>query len=603
MTEIQISRIEKRLRKIEDNVVDIKDHYEEMDNNLEDIYETINNLKSLDTKSDTDSDTESHSSHQSSSKTHNDKQNEKPNEQHILKMIKQITNTNTNTNTLDQSIIKKILLFHNKLVESQKQLSEQAIYEHIKYFIEQSENQKDTILDNINIISNLSDVKIPRLFKILNSSLDAYHKKLALHKLQLLETMQKTDSEYFKLSQWLDIFLQIPFNIYKTPAYQIDIPLEIQDTPDTQDTPNTTGTYLLNSRKHLDTIIYGQEHTKQHIIEILARMIRNPKTTGSVFAIYGEAGTGKTTLIKEGLSHIFGLPFIFISLGGAQDRTTLSGSNYVYEGSSCGKIIQSLNQSRCMNPIFYFDELDKVSETDKGNEIINLLVHLTDYTQNGHFMDDYMDGIAIDLSRATFVFSFNNKDKISPILLDRMEIIKFKSYSVEEKMIIARQYLIPNVVYNVFNDKNIKVILSDKNLRKIVAYNDNTKYKNIIHKLKSRIKLGKIMKNCSRYKKQYIGNYNGYGNRYLNGNMYGNMYGTVNRGGVRYIKKLLERIISRINVDMMMNTSMIVKKNANNNGKKNDNNGNKDGNKKKRNSNSNEIIINDNIVDEIINKY
>ena len=181
-------------------------------------------------------------------------------------------------------------------------------------------------------------------------------------------------------------------------------------------------------------------------------MITNPKTMGSVFAIHGEAGTGKTTLIKEGLSQVFGLPFVFISLGGAQDRTFLSGSNYVYEGSNCGKIIQSLKQAKCMNPIFYFDELDKVSQTEKGQEIMNLLIHLTDYTQNSHFLDDYMDGITVDLSRATFIFSFNDKNLISPILLDRMELIRFKSYSSAQKIHIARAYLLPSVVKNVLNN-------------------------------------------------------------------------------------------------------------------------------------------------------
>jgi hypothetical protein len=271
-------------------------------------------------------------------------------------------------------------------------------------------------------------------------------------------------------------------------------------------------------------------------------MIRNPKTLGSVFAIYGEAGTGKTTLIKDGLSHVFGLPFIFISLGGAQDRATLAGSNYVYEGSSCGKIIQSLKQSQCMNPIFYFDELDKTSGTEKGNEIINLLIHLTDYTQNSHFMDDYMDGIAIDLSRATFIFSFNNKNKVSPILLDRMEIIKFKSYSNEEKMVIARDFLLPSVVKNVFNDSSIKFVISDENMSKIVCRcgGPSSQYplvpagSFVKKRFKNKyLKLGKIMKNVSRRKKE----------NKISGNSNSN-------GGVRYIKKILERIVSRFNLQL-----------------------------------------------------
>ena len=514
MSKIIISRIEKRLKKVETKVSEIKDNYEEMDNNLEDIYDTINNLNTNDSR--------------------HTKKNDSRDEKKIIKFIE---NANQNANQNTNNNAKDITIFYNKLIQNQPQLSDDSVKEHINYFIKQTETQRQLIIDNLEKVYELTDSKTPRIFKILNSTLDAYHKKIALNKLQILETMQKSDSEYFKISQWLDTFLEIPFNTYKIPSY-----MDVQIT-------SNPAKYLTDSRQHLDKVIYGQDQTKQHIVEILARMIRNPKTMGSVFAIYGEAGTGKTTLIKDGLSHIFGLPFIFISLGGAQDRATLAGSNYVYEGSSCGKIIQSLKQSQCMNPIFYFDELDKTSGTEKGNEIINLLIHLTDYTQNSHFMDDYMDGIAIDLSRATFIFSFNDKNKVSPILLDRMEIIKFKSYSNKEKMVIAKNFLLPNVIKNVFNDDNINIVISDKNMERIISfgYGDQNNQINNYHQRifnknnfnKKNIKLGKIMKNVSRKKYKY---------KCKSKNK--NKSKSKSIGGVRYIKKILEKIVSRINLQL-----------------------------------------------------
>ena len=139
----------------------------------------------------------------------------------------------------------------------------------------------------------------------------------------------------------------------------------------------------------------------------MAQQIRNPSCQGGVIALYGPPGTGKTELIKKGIAKAMDKPFIFISLGGAQDSSYLDGHSFTYEGSIYGRIAQALIDAKCMNPIIYFDELDKVSNTDKGQEIINVLIHLTDYTQNSHFMDDYMDGIVVDLSRATFIFSFN----------------------------------------------------------------------------------------------------------------------------------------------------------------------------------------------------
>ena len=506
-----LCRIEKRLRKVESKIADVKDQYEETNSNIEDLYDTVNNLKSPDSYNKYTISSSSTSSSSSSSSTN-----------HSTKKLKKINNNNP---LLDQT---QISTFINHLTINQPQLNTQELDTHTNYYINLPDNERSIMLDKIKDIEKLTTTNEPKFFKIINSTLDTYYKKIALCKLQTIETMKQKDtsaSDYFKLSQWLDTFLEIPFNIYKTPSY-MDINITINNSNASQ--------YLLDSRQHLDTVIYGQDKTKQHIIEILARMIQNPKTLGSVFAIYGEAGTGKTTLIKDGLSHIFGLPFIFISLGGAQDRATLAGSNYVYEGSTCGKIIQSLKQSQCMNPIFYFDELDKTSGTEKGMEIINLLIHLTDYTQNSHFMDDYMDGIAVNLSRATFIFSFNDKSKISPILLDRMEIIKFNSYSDKEKIVIARDFLLPSVVKNVFNDDNIKVVISDENLKRVVcSYRGLMKKRLVI----SRCKFGKIMKKVSSVR-------NGF---FRNG---GIKNVGVRNGGVRYIKKILERIVSRVNLQL-----------------------------------------------------
>ena len=425
--------------------------------------------------------------------------------ENAIKIIKPIQNKRK----LNQS--PEVEAFTTLLTVNQPQLTKDALKEHITYFNGLSTEKRTVILTHLKDINELSKNIEPHAFKIINSSLDTYYKKLALNKLQNLQTMEKTDNEYFKLSQWLDNFLDIPFNKYQTPKY-LDESIVLKPSE-----------YIANSRKHLDTVIYGQEETKQHIIEILARMITNPKTLGSVFAIHGEAGTGKTTLIKEGLSQVFGLPFVFISLGGAQDRTFLSGSNYVYEGSACGKIIQSLKQAKCMNPIFYFDELDKVSQTEKGQEIMNLLIHLTDYSQNSHFLDDYMDGITVDLSRATFIFSFNDKNLISPILLDRMELIKFKSYSSAQKIHIAREYLLPSVVKNVLND-SLSIKISNSSFEKIVGFD---------------------------LKKNTVGN-NGSVGIGLNNKSRG-ILKRKNKvaGGVRYIKKRLEKIISRINLEIL----------------------------------------------------
>ena len=110
---------------------------------------------------------------------------------------------------------------------------------------------------------------------------------------------------------------------------------------------------------------------------------------GKSLVIQGPPGTGKTTLIKEGVSKILNRPFAFLALGGATDSSFLEGHSYTYEGSTWGKIVDILLNSKCMNPVFYFDELDKISKTPKGKEITGILTHLTDTTQNDKYHDKY----------------------------------------------------------------------------------------------------------------------------------------------------------------------------------------------------------------------
>ena len=197
-----------------------------------------------------------------------------------------------------------------------------------------------------------------------------------------------------------------------------------------------------NVHKYMESAIYGHEEAKLQIMQFVSSWIANPKANGNVLSIHGPMGTGKTSLIKDGVAKALQRPFHFITLGGATDASFLDGHSYTYEGSTWGKIADVLMQSKCMNPIIYFDELDKVSETPKGDEINNLLIHLTDGSQNDRFQDKYFTGIDFDLSRCLFIFSHNNNEKVNPILRDRMYNIKVNGFSMKDKQLIAENYLI-----------------------------------------------------------------------------------------------------------------------------------------------------------------
>jgi ATP-dependent Lon protease len=177
--------------------------------------------------------------------------------------------------------------------------------------------------------------------------------------------------------------------------------------------------------------------------------------------------THNTSLVKEGISKILNREFAFVPLGGATDSSYLEGHSYTYEGSAWGKIVDILIRSKSMNPVIYFDELDKISETPKGEEIIGILTHLTDTSQNSQFHDKYFAEIDFDLSKCLFIFSYNDPFKVNPILLDRMYKIKTTGYQVKDKIVIAKQYLIPKIRYEV-NFKEGDINIPDSTLNYII---------------------------------------------------------------------------------------------------------------------------------------
>lgn len=203
----------------------------------------------------------------------------------------------------------------------------------------------------------------------------------------------------------------------------------------------------------LDSSIYGHNHAKNQILKIIGQWM-NGTQTGYCFGFEGSPGIGKTSLAKNGLSNCLrdenGVtrPFAFIALGGSCNGSTLEGHSYTYVNSIWGRIVDIIMETKCMNPIIYIDELDKVSKTEHGKEIIGILTHLIDSTQNDSFQDKYFSGIDIDMSKALFIFSYNDPDQIDRILLDRIHRIKFENLTPEDKLVIIKKYILPEIHSN-----------------------------------------------------------------------------------------------------------------------------------------------------------
>ena len=308
---------------------------------------------------------------------------------------------------------------------------------HDEYFKKQNKTKQIDILDKENEIYNYFHTKTPIRYKILYSSLPIGTKSLILQKIDIFELMDPSDSEYNKLNKWFKGLSQIPFDNY------VNMPVSIKDgSPKIQK-------FLVESYEILRKTIYGQLEAKNKIMQILAQWISNPNSTGQIIALEGPPGVGKTSLVKNGVSKALNRPFCFYALGGATDISNLEGHSYTYEGAGWGRMTEMLMESKVMNPVIFFDELDKISDSAKGNEITGLLTHLTDYSQNNVFHDKYFSGVDIDFSKAIFFFSFNDIELINPILKDRLTIVRFSGYSLEEKIKIVQDFIINDLLKNV----------------------------------------------------------------------------------------------------------------------------------------------------------
>jgi ATP-dependent Lon protease len=293
--------------------------------------------------------------------------------------------------------------------------------------------QQRALITEMNEVAKVTAIDKPYKLTLLESDIPRDMKAVALRKVGMLQYMEPGCGEYCKLKNWVDAFMQIPFSKNK------NLPITISDGVE------RCHEFMTCAKTRLDTAVYGLNDAKMQIMQMVGQWIANPAAIGTAVAIHGPPGTGKTSLVKEGISKILGRDFAFIALGGATDSSFLEGHSYTYEGSMWGKIVDILIRCKSSNPVIYFDELDKISETSKGEEIVGILTHLTDTSQNSQFHDKYFSEVGFDLSKCLFIFSYNDESRVNPVLLDRMYKIKTTGYSTKDKTFIAQHHLIPRI--------------------------------------------------------------------------------------------------------------------------------------------------------------
>lgn len=346
-----------------------------------------------------------------------------------------------NVNNMFLNFLEKNSLHTNIDFIKKSKYTNHEINKYIDLFIEH-------IYHNVKIglINDINDAKLKKLIEITHimnndSTITEYIPYHKINKQNRIDILNK----YIE-NNTLDI--QTVFNISNCILNNNNNYLIYKETQDILKESNIMKKYINSVNSVLDNSIYSHANAKKQLMKVIGQWI-NGEQTGYCFGFEGSPGIGKTSLAKHGLSKCLvdennnARPFSFIALGGSSNGSSLEGHSYTYVSSTWGRIVDILMESKCMNPIIYIDELDKVSKTEHGREIIGIFTHIVDSTQNSSFQDKYFSGIDIDLSKVLFIFSYNDPDQVDRILLDRIHRIKFENLTLHDKIVIVHKYIIP----------------------------------------------------------------------------------------------------------------------------------------------------------------
>jgi ATP-dependent Lon protease len=388
-------------------------------------------------------------------------------------------------------------VLYEVLKQKDKSNLAETIYQSLHYNIRaQLDNTKKVIDEDNNKLKkiDLNDIPYDKRIQLMKTTDET--KSKAMQKLKLIKSSIQGDS---KAQNWLDGLLKLPFGIYRKNSIMdfknnfivklnnkynkklvSDSMIErFMDKCEDEEMVSEwekykvdKKDYLGNIRNVLDKAVYGHKEAKLQLERIFAQWI-NGHSKGAILGLEGPPGTGKTSLAKKGLSKCLVddngevRPFAFLPIGGSVNGSTLVGHNYTYVGSTWGRIADILMTSKCMNPIIFIDEIDKVSRTEHGKEIISILTHLTDLSQSDEFEDKYFSGIKLDLSKALIVFSYNDASLIDPILRDRITTIKTEALTIKDKLVVLKDYMLPEIFDEVGFGMN-EIEFSDEVLTYIV---------------------------------------------------------------------------------------------------------------------------------------
>ncbi len=306
-----------------------------------------------------------------------------------------------------------------------------------EYFLHQQMKTIQEELGGVSYDQEIEEMRQKAKSKKWNAKVQQHFEK----ELSKLQRTNPQSPDFGILRNYLELYLELPWDTYSKDKFD-----------------------LKKAQKILDKHHFGLEDVKKRIIEYLAVLKLRNDMKSPIICLYGPPGVGKTSIGKS-IAESLGREYVRISLGGLRDEAEIRGHRKTYIGAMPGRIIQSIKKAGTSNPVFVLDEIDKLSSSHSGDPS-SAMLEVLDPEQNSEFYDNFLE-MGYDLSKVMFIATSNNMSTIQPALRDRMEVINMTGYTIEEKVEIARQHLLPKQLKeHGLTEKN--VVIAKRQLEKIV---------------------------------------------------------------------------------------------------------------------------------------